>query len=270
MNKTQDYGFNSDEFLGTLAHIPYAQFLNASNSTYGLAVTQPNAEASDLNIDKEYWRYHEHEFSNSEKVNTFIAIKPRVLILHRSNPFYKTVDDNIYKYNPSLKKVKEGKAFSYLVVWFLDKNNNPLSKMPFRLLCKGYSGISFIKQYDYHDNSKSFCRQLLNVYKKATGDQKQELNEIFYAHAVYEPLLERKKVTSSYVNQSSYAVVTTSFDQPTIETLPNILIKYGTNMSQRILEARLLSKNWLNIEAIDSNNIVQEPTDFVDPGNVLT
>lgn len=253
MNNYLDFGFNSDEFLGKLNYIPYAQFMNASKDNYGLAITETNAQITDLNIDDQYFRLCQHEFTNSDKANIFIAIRPRILVLHRSQPYYRGEDDNVYKYSALIKKSLPGKAFSYVVIWLLDKENKPLSKMPLRLLCKGYAGLSFNRQFDYYDNKQSFCTQLLSVYKQATNDQKQQLNNMFYAHAVYEPLFERKKVTSQEVNQSSYAVVTTSFEQPTLQNIKNILIPYNSEVSKLIQSAMELSSDWINLEAIDSD-----------------
>lgn len=44
MQNNQDFGFNSNEFLGELSSIPYAQFFNASDEKFGIAITSSNAE----------------------------------------------------------------------------------------------------------------------------------------------------------------------------------------------------------------------------------
>ena len=50
MNKHQDFGFNSDEFLGQLTTVPYCQFLNSSSKNYGIAITPANAELAGFEI----------------------------------------------------------------------------------------------------------------------------------------------------------------------------------------------------------------------------
>ena len=39
MQINHDFGFNSQEFLGELSSIPYAQFFNPSDKKFGIAIT---------------------------------------------------------------------------------------------------------------------------------------------------------------------------------------------------------------------------------------
>lgn len=91
-----------------------------------------------------------------------------------------------------------------------------------------------------NDNTDSFCKQFLAVYKSLTGDRAIEKNETFYAHAAYQPQLVRQKVTSSSNGQSSFAVMTNSFIGPIKDNFAQMIVKNGSPLF--ILFLGLLSK----------------------------
>ena len=144
----------------------------------------------------------------------------------------------------------EYKAFSYAVVWFLDHNNKPISELPFRLKCSGFAGLTFLKNYSYYNNPNSFCKKFLQTYKNLTGDRAIDKNEVFYAHGVYQPTLTRQKATSSINGQSSFAVMTDSFVEPTTANFGSLIIKNGTEVSNKIKELIDTTKPWLEMSAI--------------------
>lgn len=250
MNDYQDFGFNSNEFLGEITTIPYCQFLNASSKNYGIAVTTSNAEIAKLQL-KDNWQTMQHEFTDGTNDTLLVAKQPRLLVLNRSQPLM-SKETEISPY--SKVKFAEGgyKAFSYLVVWFLDNNNQPLSELPFRLKCSGYAGLTFLKNYSYYNNPDSFCRQFLQIYKHLTGDRAIDKNDIFYAHAVYQPYLIRQKVTSSINGQSSWAVMTDRFLKPDLSNFGSLIIKNGSTISDKIKELIVSTKPWLKTETIQS------------------
>ncbi|HEY9768821.1 MAG TPA: DUF5895 domain-containing protein, partial [Coleofasciculaceae cyanobacterium] len=190
MNDNQDFGFDSDEYKGALASVPYAQFLNASSQDYGIAITSANAELAEFELI-DTWRPIEHQFSDGTNETLLVSQQPRLLVLNRSQPL---MSDGITTVPYSKVKNAAGgfKAFSYVVVWFLNNNNQPLSELPFRLKCSGYAGLTFLKNYSYYNNPLSFSKKFLNVYKSLTGDRAIDKNEVFYAHAVYQPNLVRQ------------------------------------------------------------------------------
>ena len=46
----------------------------------------------------------------------------------------------------------------------------------------------------YYNRTDSFCKKFLTVYKLLTGDRAIDKNDTFYAHAIYQPTLVRKKI----------------------------------------------------------------------------
>ena len=249
MSNYQDFGFSGDEFQGEITTVPYCQFLNASSQNYGIAITPSNVELAGFRAC-DGWRSLEHEFSDGTHETLLVTQQPRLVILNRSQPL---MSDGITTMPYSKVKFNAGefKAFSYVVVWFLDENNQPLSELPFRLKCSGYAGLTFLKNYSYYNNPNSFCKQFLNIYKTLTGDRAIDKNDIFYAHGVYQPNLVRQKATSSYNGQSSFAVMTDSFTEPTTANFASLIIKNGSTLSYKIKQLLETTKSWLKTETIE-------------------
>ena len=248
MSNYQDFGFGGDEFQGEITTVPYCQFLNASSQKYGIAITPSNVELAGFRAC-DGWRAIEHEFSDGTHETLLVAQQPRLVVLNRSQPL---MSDGITTMPYSKVNTAGGfKAFSYVVVWFLDENNQPLSELPFRLKCSGYAGLTFLKNYSYYNNPNSFCKQFLNVYKILTGDRAIDKNDIFYAHGVYQPNLVRQKATSSYNGQSSFAVMTDSFIEPTTANFASLIIKNGSTLSYKIKQLLETTKSWLKTETIE-------------------
>lgn len=249
MSNYQDFGFSGDEFQGEITTVPYCQFLNASSQNYGIAITPSNVELAGFRAC-DGWRSLEHEFSDGTHETLLVTQQPRLVILNRSQPL---MSDGITTMPYSKVKFNAGefKAFSYVVVWFLDENNQPLSELPFRLKCSGYAGLTFLKNYSYYNNPNSFCKKFLNIYKTLTGDRAIDKNDIFYAHGVYQPNLVRQKATSSYNGQSSFAVMTDSFTEPTIANFASLIIKNGSTLSYKIKQLLETTQSWLKTETIE-------------------
>lgn len=256
MNNDLDFGFSGEEFQGEITTVPYCQFLNASNQSYGIAITPSNAELAGFKPSPS-WQAIAHEFSDGTNETLLVTKQPRMLILNRSQPL---MSDGVQTIPYSKAKSAEGgyKAFSYVVVWFLNEQNQPLSELPFRLKCSGYAGLTFLKHYSYYNNPHSFCKQFLNVYKTLTGDRAINKNNIFYAHAIYQPNLVRQKATSSSNGQSSLAVMTDSFVEPTTANFGSLIIKNGSPLSDKIKQLLETTKSWLKTETAELE--VEEPS----------
>lgn len=250
MNNSLDFGFNTDEFVGEITTVPYCQFLNANSKNYGMAITSANAELAKFELTDD-WEPIEHEFNDGSNETLLLTKQPRLLVLNRSQPLMSN-EVEIIPYNKA--KYAEGgyKAFSYAVVWFLDGNNKPLSELPFRLRCSGFAGITFLKNFAYYNNADSFCKRFLQTYKALTGDKAAEKNNVFYAHAVYQPMLVRDKATSSVNGQSSYAVMTKSFVEPTKDNFTSLIIKNGSSTSERIKQLIETTKSWLKTDLVEA------------------
>lgn len=267
MSNYQDFGFSGDEFQGEITTVPYCQFLNASSQNYGIAITPSNVELAGFRAC-DGWRAIEHEFSDGTHETLLVTQQPRLVILNRSQPL---MSDGITTMPYSKVKFSAGefKAFSYVVVWFLDQDNQPLSELPFRLKCSGYAGLTFLKNYSYYNNPNSFCKQFLNVYKTLTGDRAIDKNDIFYAHGVYQPNLIRQKATSSYNGQSSFAVMTDSFTEPTTANFASLIIKNGSTLSYKIKQLLETTQSWLKTETIEPEAEEQSIIADVSRGNSI-
>ena len=229
MSNYIDFGFSSNEYNGELSTPPYCQFLNASSQNYGIAITSNNAELAQFELI-DTWQLIEHEFSDGTRETLLVTRQPRLLILNRSMPLMSNDVETIL-YDKQKFQSGNYKAFSYLIVWFLDNNNQPISQLPFRLKCSGYSGYTFLKNYSYYNNPDSFSLKFLDTYKILTSDRAIDKNDIFYAHGVYQPNLTRRKATSSVNGQSSFAVMTDSFIEPTKDNFASLIIKNGSIVS---------------------------------------
>lgn len=244
MTNTIDFGFSSTEFLGNLTTVPYCQFLNASATKFGLAITNANALNAEFELT-DGWEIIKHEFDDGTQETLFVTKQPSLLILNRSKPLMQDENGTI-PFDKALFSCGNYKAFSYVVCWFLDKNNRAISTLPFRLKCSGYAGTTFLKNYSYYNNPNSFSKQFLATYKTLTNDPASEKNNIFYAHAVYQPKLVREKVTSSRNHQSSFAILTNSFTEPTLQNFGQLIIKNGSELSVKIKEFVETTLPWLN------------------------
>ena len=244
-----DFGFSGSEYQGELSTPPYCQFLNASSQNYGIAITTVNAELAEFELI-DTWQPIEHEFSDGTRDTVLMTSTPRLLVLNRSMPL---MSNDVETIPYTKQKFQSGnyKAFSYAVVWFLDNNNKPISSLPFRLKCSGYSGYTFLKNYDYYNNSDSFCKRFLQVYKLLTNERAINKNNIFYAHAVYQPTLTRQKAVSTVNGQSSFAVMTDSFIEPTKDNFASLIIRNGSTTSDRIKEFIETTSPWLKTQTVE-------------------
>ena len=248
MDNYRDFGFGGEEFRGEITTVPYCQFLNANQKKYGIAITPANSELAQFKAN-DSWQAIEHQFSDGTEETLWVSQQPSLVVLNRSQPL---MSDGSITIPYDKVRYSDGgfKAFSYVIVWFLDRNNQPLSELPFRLKCSGYAGLTFLKNYSYYNNPNSFCRQFLQVYKSLTGDRAIDKNEIFYAHGIYQPNLVRQKATSTHNGQSSFAVMTDSFIQPTPSNFSSLIVKNGSPQSDKIKQLLETTKSWLKTETI--------------------
>jgi Family of unknown function (DUF5895) len=117
--QNQDFGFNTEEFL--LPSTPYAQFINASDKKFGLAITSTNAELAKFELI-DNWQPVAHEFRDGTHETLLLTKSPRLLILNRSQAMMSN-DTETIPYDKKKHDAEGYKAFSYLVVWFLDDHN---------------------------------------------------------------------------------------------------------------------------------------------------
>lgn len=244
MNQYQDFGFGGAEYEGEITTPPYCQFINSSR--FGMGIIAANAELAKFRGGSG-WQKVRHEFESGEVHDTYLCENPRMVILNRGKPMM--TKGKIVK--PYFKEESKGyTAFSYLVAWFLDEYNQPLSKLPFRLRCSGYAGYTLLFNYKYGSNNQSFCQEFLKTYKALTNDRTIEKNEIFYAHAVYQPSFERRKVTSPDDEKTSWAVLTRGYVKPTVDNFGSLIIKNGSSVSDQIKKLMEKTKPWLKTDVL--------------------
>lgn len=258
MNKYQDFGFAGAEYEGESTTPPYCQFINSSK--FGMGIIAANAKLAKFQGGSG-WQKVRHEFESGEVHDTYLCQSPRMVILNRGKPMMSK--DKIIK--PYSKENNDGyTAFSYIVVWFLDEYNQPLSELPFRLKCSGYAGKQLLFNYKYGNNTQSFCQGFLKTYKTLTNDRAIEKNDIFYAHAVYVPSFDRQKVTSPD-GKTSWAVITREYVKPTVDNFSSLIVKNGSSLSNQIKKLMERTKPWLKTEVLtdeaessESETIAQE------------
>jgi hypothetical protein len=257
-NQEFDFGFNSEEFEGEVVSVPYAQFLNGSDTVFGLAISKSNAELAEFS--GEGYQLIDHRFTDGTEVQMYICQTPRMVIINRSEPLMSNESETI-PYDKIKYQEGDWKAFSYIVFWPVNAKNQPLSQMPFRIRCSGFAGITFLKNYSYYSNPDSFVRKFLAIYKALTGDRQIEKNEVFYAHAVYQIGLIREMAKSTHNNKSSMAVKTDSFLEPTKENFASLIIRNGSEFSDQIKSAIEETKAWLKTgtsAAVDSEPVTSD------------
>lgn len=252
-NKDQDFGFASKEFTSTNKVIPYCQFINADQNNFGLAITSNNIEISEFELS-ENWEVIDYEFSDGKVDSLVINKDPNLVVINRSETFMSNSMGEVFTYNKNQFNQGDFKAFSYAVIWFLDDNKKPLSKLPFRLKCSGYSGYTFNTKYDYYNNPKSFCKCFLSAYKNITNDRAINKNEIFYAHGIYKPNFMRKKAISRKNGQSSFTVLTESFIVPNKDNFPQLIVKNGSETSEKIKQFMVETESWIEFNNLNKNS----------------
>ncbi len=243
-----DFGFNSEEFTGSVDIMPVAQFINPVRcSHWGIGIKYAQGQAAGF-LPDDTWQLVDHEFSDDTIEKIYLCQTPRLVVLNRSGAL---MSDNtqIVSYDAN-KKGKGWKSFSYIVVWFLNKDNQPLSQIPFRLKCTGQAGVTFNKNYNHYYTQECFTKKFLQVYQDLTGD-KTPKNQLFFTHAVYLPKLIKGKAVNKTSGQSSPACLTEGYCVPTPDNFASLIVKNGTKLSDRIKEALELTSGWINISNIN-------------------
>ena len=249
-----DFGFNDEKFKGESTVVPYAQFINPVRCSYfGVAIRESCVEAAGF-IPTSSWMEVNHSFKGAKQPEKLLlCTNPRLVILHRSKP-YMSNGSEVTLFDAGRRNKEHGwKAFSYAVVLFLDENNEPLSELPFRLKCSGHAGMSFIKSYQYYQNTDSFVNKFISVYQELTGD-KEPKNDMFFAHAVYQPYFVEGEATASN-GESSSCCLTSSFKVPNSENFTEFIIPWIKDgernpESEKIIQMQKQSKSWIEIKTV--------------------
>lgn len=251
-----DLGFDTQEFRGHEQVIPYALFLNPYKSPHwGIAIKKNQGEIAGFIPDGD-WESVEHKFKGSEQGEMmYLTQKPRVVILNRSRLLKCSPEGQISLYNHAIDHdlPKTWKRYSYVVVWFLGKDKNFLSEVPFRLRVSGQAGMSFINNYRNYSGTSSFCEEFFQLYKKLNpADKDNTKNDLFWAHTIYVPQLAEKEAKSKITGECSDVCMTVGFVKPTKENFLDLVIsrKKDQELSDRILEQIENTKGWIDVVQI--------------------
>ena len=227
---------------------PYCQFIRGSANKFGLGIDSLNAKKAGWHANS-LWQQIQHEFNNGSESQICLSRQPRMLVLNRSQTMMTDNGRNIYAYDR--ENCKGYKAFSYWVVWFLDRNNQPLSRFPFRLKCAGYQGTSLMKLYDYPNETNTFSQNMSLLYQQLSGRTQIVDRERFLAHAVYQPNLVREmKAPRSNPQHGSMTVITKDYLVPTRNNFTSLLIINGSHLSQWIVKFMQDTTPWLRESAL--------------------
>lgn len=235
---------------------PYCQFIRGTASKFGLGIDPINARKAGF-ADNPLWQKTTHEFNSGNEEEVYLTRQPRMVVLNRSKTMMTDNGRDIYLYDR--EECKGYKAFSYWVIWFVDNENRPLSRLPFRLRCTGYQGTSLMKLYDYPNEENTFCDHVIDIYQRKARNPQIANKELFLAHAVYQPNLVREmKAPKSNPQHGSMTVIARDFLIPTAENFSSLIIKNGSLESQWISKFIADTKPWLKenlIKQLESSQV---------------
>lgn len=251
-----DLGFATEEFRGNERIIAYAQFLNPYKTPHwGLAIKKKQAEIAGF-VPDSTWKPVDHKFKGSEQFEKlYLCVEPRILILNRSRLMKCSPDGKVSLYDHSTDHDLPGtwKRYTYMIVWFLGANKQPLSALPFRLRISGQAGMSFINNYRNYVGTSCFCDEFFKLYKQLNPtDRDNSKNNLFWAHAIYKPIFAEKEAKSRLTGECSDVCMTVGFVRPTRENFLDLVIRKNKDqeLSDRILEQVEKTKVWIKFEQI--------------------
>ena len=227
---------------------PYCQFIRGSTNRFGLGIDLVNAQKAGFG-DNPLRQKTTHEFGSGREEEIYLSRSPRMLVLNRSQAMMSDNGRDLYIYDR--EHCRGYRAFSYWVVWFVDAQNRPLSRFPFRLKCTGYQGTSLQKLYDYPNETDTFSQRIVEVYQRRAKNPQLKDPQRFLAHAVYQPNLVREmKGSRQDPQRKSMTVITKDYLVPTVENFADFIVKNGSLESQFIDKFITETKPWLRESAI--------------------
>lgn len=230
-----DFGFDNEPTLES-SIIPFAQFFNPVKSeNMGIGIKLEQADLAGFKPDSSFKKV-DHKFGK-DKVNIYLSIAPRLLVLNKSNQLYMKGKDT-YAEKFDLQKYVDNKTnykvWGYAVVMFLSKDNEFLSELPFRIKLNGQAGMSFVECWNGGKTNKpNLFKHLFSQYQQATGKKLEPIS--FKSHMVYEPILEEKEVGNG--SDTSSVCLTVGFKQYPLD-------KGLISRSQEIVDFVELTKSW--------------------------
>jgi hypothetical protein len=258
MNKVADYSrFSDPSFYSDSDVVPFAQWFNPQKGIIGLGIRKDQAEIANFTPDKR-WELKSVEF-DTKKEEFYVSVNPRIIVLNATSKTRELSNCNpIYMVNETtgetslFKKeayTSEYKAFSYLVFCVVSEDGKLISE-PIRLKTKSKSHMTLWNHYKSGEDS--FSNQLL-AYLKTQGVSippgKIPVCELF-AFSIFEPKMEKGKVSSAMDGKSSPACLVTGFNPVTDKTMIN-----DPESSEKILAYIKNLKKYITVRSNDEPEI---------------
>jgi hypothetical protein len=197
---TEEYGSNDFNF-------PYIQVVRGEIDLSHCGYFIPLAQA-----EKAGWEHlnpahlTEYTYNNGKTEIGCLIKKPRMLICavyrlgafdrraSQENDTFTIVGDwkEEHRHDPNI-----GNFQIYLVI-FLDKNNQPLHEIPFKLIAKGAHQGSLSQQW------QQFCTQISRLQAKALKVPFRPRNEQYNALCIFQPILTRESVGGKIKSPTCY------------------------------------------------------------------
>lgn len=212
-----------DSYFSENDVIPFAQWFNPQKGRkIGIGIREDQAELANFQPDN---RWEKVDVKFGDKIEKFwVSNTPRLICLNavanatgiQGNicPVYMT--DDTGKTTPFNKNTRTSahKAWSFFVFCVVDDQNNVISD-PIRLKIKQKSHMTLMNHYKLGGTEgkttiKPFTSRLIEVFnsigfKFPAG---QRPSAMFYAFAVFEPIMERSDISSTSGTSSEACVVT--------------------------------------------------------------
>lgn len=246
------------QFEGDISLVPYAQIINPDtdrdNSVFGVAVKKSEAKAA-LFKPNEDWHEIENYFDEEDEDGTiFINRTPRILFLNSSDLLI-TKDGVVKPFNKSTwaKDKEDGwRTLRYAVIYFIDPEQNLLSKDPFRIKLIGSAGYDLFQSYHSAKNRNCFCKKLLSAFTQLSPNSKG-VNRYFFTHGIFAPTFGTKTIEVSDNNDANNKEVeiltVSSFEIPDGSTKENFLKNFidgKSKTSSQIKTATEFSQSWVD------------------------
>lgn len=216
---------------------PYLKVLNSAK-VHGILIPYDQAQIAgwkDLNI---YPMYEQFLRSSGETDAGMHVENPRMLVIRVGEQL--RLDRSRKVCGKWIKGDKERgfKPAQKALVFFLDRDNQPLHEVPFGWTIKGYMQYSFI------DSLERYRRDFETAWAQARGEVKTAKNQKFHSMVVFDWMSGSELKGSN--QESNYACTVRGYTIPTVENYKSLFVGYDAEVKAAVLEAFDDSEGWGN------------------------
>lgn len=222
--------------------IPYAQFLNPIKHTlFGIGIKKDQGDLAQFTPDQS-WKLETAMIGDNQQ-EIYYCTTPRLLILAQSDVMMSNGYE-IIKYDRTQKE--EGfSPLSYMVFWPVDKDNNPLSNLPFRIKTSSMAGKSL------RDVFKQWQTSLMSAYSKIEGSTKG----LTWSAGVFESKWHKGTTKTPDGKLQTIAEIE-SFTLITVENIEQYYILPNSDVGRSLVNIKQEVADWCNL--INSKPQTQE------------